>query len=494
MVNEMQKMNNIFITSDEACRRDETCILSTVEFLDFIEQQQFDKITHDHFENFCYFFLGFGYGAALLHPGKANSTLLAKQLENFRTQLASLNEAVKTEEDGVQEKYDELFVRNIFERIEMLGEQITNQLDTLFEQTTEMYEKTPIFLPDSEEHRIINECLCNNAYPMSYMQGINTILTGEAITLEKLIKASTLIMEKALVIEFYDDIDKFNREPTIIEQVQRARNIFSFIRNTMVLDELFKNIFESQRGFIIPSEADVEEARKLEDEASSEAVNETESTEQGNSDESSSNNESEPRNLASPKLVEDELIELIERYDTVGAFLVALHQSEDGMNFQGFLQWIASSAQEEREKYPNRQYLETWVEEHIDAEIKLIGTEYNEKIKLLSVDIEESLIGRIVELVNALSDATITSKIEVKNVILSQLLDNGITTWHHLFDFLSTIETEHIRGYMYTTYKELYEIIETHHSMEQHAETITELQNYEVYVSILTRIKNYLLN
>lgn len=119
------------------------------------------------------------------------------------------------------------------------------------------------------------------------------------------------------------------------------------------------------------------------------------------------------------------------------------------------------------------------------------GKEIAEKIFAL---IPEKNLGHIINYVRECIDnlVIITDEKNItKSYLLSQFSENGISTYHHLQQIMSLIESQYISGAGFTSYCTLFDYIITQTEAKEIFEESAKLDDYNMRINVYTQLKNF---
>lgn len=119
------------------------------------------------------------------------------------------------------------------------------------------------------------------------------------------------------------------------------------------------------------------------------------------------------------------------------------------------------------------------------------GKKYKELVEFNCAEIPENQRGRIVDYVNDCIKACILSTKEQKQYLLSQLIENGITTWNHLQQILSVIETCNIKGEDALCYQNLYDYIHDKENIIKVFDNTKEIDTYQLKMSVYRAFREW---
>ena len=116
----------------------------------------------------------------------------------------------------------------------------------------------------------------------------------------------------------------------------------------------------------------------------------------------------------------------------------------------------------------------------LKKELQEIGAEYKKLAEINCREIEPEYSERIVQYVNACIESCIMNTEEQKQYLISQLLENGITTYLHLQQILSLIETCNIQGKDVQDYTVLYDYVNDKTNIREVFDNANKLEHLEL--------------
>ena len=164
--------------------------------------------------------------------------------------------------------------------------------------------------------------------------------------------------------------------------------------------------------------------------------------------------------------IEDNLTE-----DNLTKALDALIENEDLL--QHVYTYVVSKSK--TFSVPNEKF-----ENILKKELQEIGAEYKKLAEINCREIEPEYSERIVQYVNACIESCIMNTEEQKQYLISQLLENGITTYLHLQQILSLIETCNIQGKDVQDYTVLYDYVNDKTNIREVFDNANKLEHLEL--------------
>lgn len=116
----------------------------------------------------------------------------------------------------------------------------------------------------------------------------------------------------------------------------------------------------------------------------------------------------------------------------------------------------------------------------LKKELQKIGTEYKKLAEINCKEIEPEYSERIIQYVNDCIESCIMNTEEQKQYLISQLLENGITTYLHLQQILSLIESCNIYGKDSQSYVVLYDYVNDKTNIKEMFDNADKMERLEL--------------
>lgn len=145
-------------------------------------------------------------------------------------------------------------------------------------------------------------------------------------------------------------------------------------------------------------------------------------------------------------------------------------------------------------KHTNRDYSdEKYVKfmKILDEKIKEYGAEYKQLAEVNCKELDENQKNRIITYVNDCIESCIMSNEDQKQYLVSQLIENGISTYNHLQQIMSIIETCTIFGEDAGTYVNLYNYIQDKTNIKEVFDNGNKMMKLEIKLQLYTIFKNW---
>lgn len=376
--------------------------------------------------------------------------------------------------------------------------------------TLEIKPKTEDILVYKKLKSEINSFLNKLTIPIGLSISVVDFKKNE-LTYEKILKINSLINEQGefngadskYLINLYSN-QKFN------ELLKKASEYFDDAKYSLIYEESILSVLDSINRFPLTSlvlnidtltdeffekqKSDYEE--KLE-KLKSESVSENNSSENKTYDKHYTNAEIEQMMQLHPDdfvmtALEDNLNKYIESEDDLFEAIESIINKED---YVQHIYTYMSANFNSVNRVKGEHYLFTdniaKIVELLNNKVIEYGTKYKELVEFNCAEIPGNQIGRIVDYVNDCIKACILSTKEQKQYLLSQLIENGITTWNHLQQILSVIETCNIKGEDALCYQNLYDYINDKENIIKVFDNTKEIDNYQIRMSVYRAFREW---
>ena len=127
----------------------------------------------------------------------------------------------------------------------------------------------------------------------------------------------------------------------------------------------------------------------------------------------------------------------------------------------------------------------------IDAVITIEADKYKELAEKNCAEIPSEQLNHIVNLINETIRGCVLKTQEQKQYLISQLMENGITTWNQLQQILTIIETCDIFGESASSYDSLYNYIHEKTNIIEVFESAKILNDIQIRLSVYHAFKNW---
>lgn len=172
--------------------------------------------------------------------------------------------------------------------------------------------------------------------------------------------------------------------------------------------------------------------------------------------------------------------------------------NSDSDFLQYFYHYIAYN---KNNKENRKQFEEVWSEftkedlhNSLTSKIENLQNEGKEIAEKIFALIPEKNLGHIINYVRDCIDnlVIITDEKNItKSYLLSQFSENGISTYHHLQQIMSLIESQYISGAGFTSYCTLFDYIITQTEAKEIFEESAKLDDYNMRINVYTQLKNF---
>ena len=156
---------------------------------------------------------------------------------------------------------------------------------------------------------------------------------------------------------------------------------------------------------------------------------------------------------------------------------------------QYIYKYLATNMKHTNRDYSNEKYVN--FVEILDSKIKELGVEYKQLAEINCKELDENQKNRIITYVNDCIESCIMSNEEQKQYLVSQLIENGISTYNHLQQIMSIIETCTIFGEDASTYVNLYNYIQDKTNIREVFDNGNKMMHLEIKLQLYTIFKNW---
>lgn len=458
-----------------------------------LENNNINNLTTSEYEliGIFSFLMGIDYtGQAYLHKNI---------LENVDKRFAEL-------QISDDERYLYFNIMNLLKNSnKQISELINSAKETLKNRITlEIKPKTEDILVYKKLKTEINSFLNKLVIPISLSISIVDFKKNE-LTYEKILKINSLINEQA---EFSGSDSKYlinlYSNKLFNDLLKKASEYFDDAKYSLIYEESILSVLDSINRF--PLTSLVLNIDTLTDEFFEKQKSDYENLiKDDNSEEDKPNNtlkkytSAEIENMMQMHpddfivtALEDTLNNYIESEDDLIKAIELIINNEDYV--QHIYTYMSANI-----KSPNRvkgeHYLYTndinKIVEMFNNKVIEYGNKYKELVEFNCAEIPENQRGRIVDYVNDCIKACILSTKEQKQYLLSQLIENGITTWNHLQQILSVIETCNIKGEDALCYQNLYDYIHDKENIIKVFDNIKEIDKYQIRMSVYRAFREW---
>ena len=129
--------------------------------------------------------------------------------------------------------------------------------------------------------------------------------------------------------------------------------------------------------------------------------------------------------------------------------------------------------------------------EKLNETISVEANKYKELAEKNCAEIPSEQLNKIINLVDEVIRGCILKTTEQKQYLISQLMENGITTWNQLQQIMTVIETCDIYGEYSSAYDNLYNYIQEKTNITEVFDSVKVLNELQVKLSILHAFKNW---
>ncbi len=127
----------------------------------------------------------------------------------------------------------------------------------------------------------------------------------------------------------------------------------------------------------------------------------------------------------------------------------------------------------------------------LDNVIKVEATQYKELAEKNCAEIPAEQLNHIVTLINDVIKGCVLKTNDQKQYLISQLIENGITTWNQLQQIMTVIETCDIFGEYSSAYDNLYNYIQNKTNITEIFESAKKLNDIQIKLTVYHAFKNW---
>lgn len=426
--------------------------------------------------------------------------------QQWRQNKVITNVRKRLEEAKVSEKVIEIFTETINN---LKGIEVEQYWNTVIESNKNCVTRK---IEVSTENRLVfNQILINIKailnkliVPIGYASTIYNI-KKEDLTYEHLFKFNSLVSKNSSYRGvIHRRLSELYGDPYFNQMLQDMMNKYDLAKYTFIYAESIQSVIDSLNRFafdLSPVDAEVEKQQEEEfnkQQAAQQEASETE--EKPKSKTSYSDAESADIMQNNPDLFIQTILE--EQID-----LNALTGGEpaDVIPEEYYLACIDKLIEKEELLQHVYMYLnankshENRIEEEyyqdlfdlLQTKIGVLNEEYKKLAEFNCKELEEEQKQRIISYVNNCIEVCIMSDENQKQYLISQLIENGITTYNHLQQIMSIIETCTIYGEDSNCYVDLYNYIQDKTNIKEVFDNANVLSKLELQLQVYTAFKNW---
>lgn len=354
----------------------------------------------------------------------------------------------------------------------------------------------------------LNKFIDGSIIPIQFASGV-VDLKRNNLTWENLLKFNSLLNEQAIYTGF--SVKKFIEvysDPFFNNLLKLAGDIFNATKFAIVYEESIVSAVESVSRFkpvFNPDEYSDEEYSKFESEYTEKREKELEEYRKQQEENPDAYKPLKytgeqvkqlmtevPDEFVVLNLLESGKFNSFKDTDSIITSIEAITKNTDFI--QHIYQYLRANISN-----PNRQkYVKAFdgienedVVKALSDKIKSLGETYKELAEINCAEIPEEQHERIVNMVNDTIKACYLQSNEQKQYLISQIVENGITTWNHLQQIISIIETCNINGSDSDTYNNLINFIKEKSNITEVFENAEKLNDIQVEIKVFTAYRDW---
>lgn len=411
-----------------------------------------------------------------------------EELEVFRNIIANL---------ASKDYYKEFFTNTI----EKMKTSITNEI--------EVAEEDKLNFKNLKAQ--INKFIDCVVIPISLSISVVEI-KKENLTYERMLKINSLLNEQSTIFgkNIQKIIDLYSN-PLFSNLLKKSSEVFNDAKFALLYEESITSVIETMNriGLVIADEFTEEDYKRFEEDYKAELKKIQEKEEQ---EEQVEQNEEDVEKFEH-QFTEKEVKELMENnpdefiftalQDTIKKYIHTKEEMceaiEELIKHNDYVQhiytYIGKNMKNENRVVGKTGLPETIVVEELTTALNDIIVKYGEEYKKLAeincAEIPEEQQNRIVTYVNDCIKSCLLKTNDQKQYLVSQIIENGITTWNHLQQILSIIETCKIKGEDAVNYVTLYNYTQDKSNIVDVFENATKLTQIEVKMSVFRSMREW---
>ena len=420
--------------------------------------------------------------------------------QQWRQNKVITNVRKRLEEVKLSEKVIEIFTETINN---LKGVEVEQYWNTVIENNKNCVTRK---IEVSTENRLVfNQILINIKailnkliVPIGYASTIYNI-KKEDLTYEHLFKFNSLVSKNSSYRGvIHRRLSELYGDPYFNQMLQDMMNKYDLAKYTFIYAESIQSVIDSLNRFafdLSPVDAEVEKQQEEEFNKQQEALD-AKAKEEPKSKKSYSDDESADIMQNNPDLfIETILGEQIdlgdESCDVIPeeyylACIDKLIEKEELLQHV----YMYLNANKSHKNRIEEEYYQDLVD-LLQTKIGVLNEQYKKLAEFNCKELEEEQKQRIISYVNNCIEVCIMSDENQKQYLISQLIENGITTYNHLQQIMSIIETCTIYGEDSNCYVDLYNYIQDKTNIKEVFDNANVLSKLELQLQVYTAFKNW---
>lgn len=420
--------------------------------------------------------------------------------QQWRQNKVITNVRKRLEEVKLSEKVIEIFTETINN---LKGVEVEQYWNTVIENNKNCVTRK---IEVSTENRLVfNQILINIKailnkliVPIGYASTIYNI-KKEDLTYEHLFKFNSLVSKNSSYRGvIHRRLSELYGDPYFNQMLQDMMNKYDLAKYTFIYAESIQSVIDSLNRFafdLSPVDAEVEkqqeeEFNKQQAELDAKAKEEPKSKKSYSDDESADIMQNNPDLFIETILGEqidlgDEPCDVIPEEYYLACIDKLIEKEELLQHVYMYL-----NANKTHKNRIEEEYYQDLVN-LLQTKIGVLNEQYKKLAEFNCKELEEEQKQRIISYVNNCIEVCIMSDENQKQYLISQLIENGITTYNHLQQIMSIIETCTIYGEDSNCYVDLYNYIQDKTNIKEVFDNANVLSKLELQLQVYTAFKNW---
>lgn len=335
--------------------------------------------------------------------------------------------------------------------------------------------------------------------PVAFANSLVELKQG-TLTYEHLFKFNSIVNQNSSYRGgIYKKLSELYGNEIFNQMLKDMMNKYDLAKYTFIYEEAIQSCIDSVNRFDFGFEAISEEAekemKKLFDEKEKERLQDAEEEEEQEQSkwEKKSYSEEQSKDIMNNKpdlfiltILEEQIQKNIDESNILEAIDILLDKDDF---VQYVYTYLAANMKHANRNFANEKYVK--FVEILDSKIKEYGAEYKQFAEINCKELDENQKNRIITYVNDCIESCIMSNEEQKQYLISQLIENGISTYNHLQQIMSIIETCTIFGEDASTYVNLYNYIQDKTNIKEVFDNGNKMMKIELKLQLYTIFKNW---
>lgn len=420
--------------------------------------------------------------------------------QQWRQNKVITNVRKRLEEVKLSEKVIEIFTETINN---LKGVEVEQYWNTVIENNKNCVTRK---IEVSTENRLVfNQILINIKailnkliVPIGYASTIYNI-KKEDLTYEHLFKFNSLVSKNSSYRGvIHRRLSELYGDPYFNQMLQDMMNKYDLAKYTFIYAESIQSVIDSLNRFafdLSPVDAEVEkqqeeEFNKQQEELDAKAKEEPKAKKSYSDDESADIMQNNPDLFIETILGEqidlgDEPCDVIPEEYYLACIDKLIEKEELLQHVYMYL-----NANKSHKNRIEEEYYQDLVD-LLQTKIGVLNEQYKKLAEFNCKELEEEQKQRIISYVNNCIEVCIMSDENQKQYLISQLIENGITTYNHLQQIMSIIETCTIYGEDSNCYVDLYNYIQDKTNIKEVFDNANVLSKLELQLQVYTAFKNW---